>query len=225
MHGGDPLPESSPNMEIPRDQSNPITWVANYDGNIMCAPVEMSGCGNCVLELKHLLPKNWISTLEAKAERILIQCDYSKMISQPICRTCDPKLLHKAASRVDSDDNYLYSITAKDAMKDGALSHFRGHWTNGEPVIVQNVLEHTSGLSWEPMVMWRALCENTDSKILTSMSEVKAIDCLADCQVLSHSSAFSTLSTILVLATFHLFILPLPFHLVMSMFPNEIFRF
>ncbi|MCD7472897.1 hypothetical protein HAX54_014314 [Datura stramonium] len=183
MHGRDPLPESFHNVEIPWDQNKPITWVANYDGNIMCAPVEMGGCGNCVLELKHLLPKNWISTLKAKAERILIQCNFSQMISQPICRMDDPELLHRAASRVGSDDNCLYSTTAKDAMEDDALLHFRRHWTKGEPVIVRNVLEHTSGLSWEPMVMWRALCENTDSKILTSMSEVKAIDCLAGCQV------------------------------------------
>ncbi|KAJ8545087.1 hypothetical protein K7X08_017670 [Anisodus acutangulus] len=183
MHGGDPQPESFHNMEIRWDQNKPITWVANYDGNIMCAPVEMGGCGNCVLELKHLLPKNWISTLEAKAERILIQCNFSQMISQPTCRTDDPELLHRAASRVGSDDNCLYSITAKDAMEDDALLHFRRHWAKGEPVIVRNVLEHTSGLSWEPMVMWRALCESTDSKILTSMSEVKAIDCLAGCQV------------------------------------------
>ncbi|KAF3656040.1 hypothetical protein FXO37_15633 [Capsicum annuum] len=77
------------------------------------------------------------------------------MISQPICRTDDPELLHKAASRVGSDDNCLYSTTAKDATEDDALLHFRRHWAKGKPVIVRNVLEHTSGLSWEPMVMWR----------------------------------------------------------------------
>ncbi|XP_004233782.1 lysine-specific demethylase JMJ26 [Solanum lycopersicum] len=183
MHGGDAEPERYDDMEIPQDQNKPITWVTNYDGNIMCAPEAIGGCGNFVLELKHLLPKNWISTLEAKAERILIQCNFSEIISQPICRTDDPEQLHRAASRVGSDDNYLYFPTAKDAIEDDALLHFRRHWAKGEPVIVQNVLAHTSGLSWEPMVMWRALCEGTDSKILTSMSEVKAIDCLANCQV------------------------------------------
>ncbi|XP_016499018.1 lysine-specific demethylase JMJ26 [Nicotiana tabacum] len=183
MHGGDLLHENFHNMKISQDQKKPITWIANYDGNIMCAPVEMGGCGNCILDLKHLLPKNWISTLQAKAERILIQCNFAQIISQPICTTDDPELLHKAASRVGSDDNCLYSPTAKDTMKDDALLHFRRHWAKGEPVIVRDVLEHTSGLSWEPMVMWRALCESTDSKILTSMSEVKAIDCLAGCQV------------------------------------------
>ncbi|XP_047254524.1 lysine-specific demethylase JMJ25-like [Capsicum annuum] len=190
MHGGEPLPESFHNMEIPQDQNKPISWVANCDSCIICAPVEMGGCGKCVLELKHLLTRNWISTLKAKAERILIQCNFSQMISQPICRTDDPELLHKAASRVGSDDNCLYSTTAKDATEDDALLHFRRHWAKGKPVIVRNVLEHTSGLSWEPMVMWRALCETTDSKILTSMSEVKAIDCLADCQVQINTRKF-----------------------------------
>lgn len=220
MHGGDAEPERYDDMEIPQDQNKPITWVTNYDGNIMCAPEAIGGCGNFVLELKHLLPKNWISTLEAKAERILIQCNFSEIISQPICRTDDPEQLHRAASRVGSDDNYLYFPTAKDAIEDDALLHFRRHWAKGEPVIVQNVLAHTSGLSWEPMVMWRALCEGTDSKILTSMSEVKAIDCLANCQVFPHSSAFSTLSTSLVPFSFHLFIIPLPIHLVVTMFSN-----
>ncbi|CAN4078396.1 unnamed protein product [Withania somnifera] len=168
MQGGDPLPESLHNMEIPLDQSKPITWVANYDGNIMCAPVEMGGCGNYVLELKHLLLKKLISDLEEKAERILIQCNFS---SRPICRTDDPEMLHREASRIGSDDNCL-------------------HWAKGEPVIVRNVLEDTSRLSWEPMVMWRALCESTDSKILTSMSEVKAIDCLANCQVQINTRKF-----------------------------------
>ncbi|KAF3626299.1 hypothetical protein FXO37_30423 [Capsicum annuum] len=124
MHGGEPLPESFHNMEIPQDQNKPISWVANCDSCIICAPVEMGGCGKCVLELKHLLTRNWISTLKAKAERILIQCNFSQMISQLICRRDDPELLYRAASRVGSDDNYLYSTSAKD----DALLHFCRRW-------------------------------------------------------------------------------------------------
>ncbi|PHU29083.1 hypothetical protein BC332_01176 [Capsicum chinense] len=74
--GGEPLPESFHNMEIPQDQNKPISWVANCDGYIICAPVEMGGCGKYILELQHLLPRNWTSTLKAKAERILIQCNF-----------------------------------------------------------------------------------------------------------------------------------------------------
>jgi lysine-specific demethylase 3 len=60
---------------------------------------------------------------------------------------------------------------------------FQKHWTNGEPIIVRDVLKQGTGLSWEPMVMWRALCDNLASDISSKMSEVKAIDCMANCEV------------------------------------------
>ncbi|PWA55534.1 zinc finger, RING-type, JmjC domain, Zinc-finger domain of monoamine-oxidase A repressor R1 [Artemisia annua] len=60
-------------------------------------------------------------------------------------------------------------------------SIFRHHWTKGEPVIFRHVLEQTSGLSWEPMVMWWALCEHVDPNVSSKMSEVKPIDCLTGC--------------------------------------------
>ncbi|KAF2322083.1 hypothetical protein GH714_006418 [Hevea brasiliensis] len=63
------------------------------------------------------------------------------------------------------------------------LFHFQKHWVKGEPVIVRDALEVTTHLSWEPMVMWRALCENVDPETRANMSEVKAIDCLASCEV------------------------------------------
>lgn len=72
-----------------------------------------------------------------------------------------------------------------DTLSVEGLLHFRRHWTKGEPVIVKNVLEQTSGLSWEPMVMWRALSEHTDEEISSRLSDVKAMDCLAGCEVIS----------------------------------------
>ncbi|XVF33157.1 hypothetical protein REPUB_Repub17cG0144200 [Reevesia pubescens] len=54
----------------------------------------------------------------------------------------------------------------------------------GEPVIVRNVLEKTSGLSWEPMVMWRAFRETcANVKFKEETPSVKAIDCLDWCEV------------------------------------------
>ena len=44
-------------------------------------------------------------------------------------------------------------------VKEGDFSHFQLHWVKGEPVIVRDVLEMSSGLSWDPMVMSRALRE------------------------------------------------------------------
>ncbi|KAL8114731.1 hypothetical protein AgCh_021556 [Apium graveolens] len=47
---------------------------------------------------------------------------------------------------------YLYSPSAVD-IQAGDLKHFQAQWSKGEPVIVSNVLDTTSGLSWEPEVM------------------------------------------------------------------------
>ncbi|XP_019196872.1 PREDICTED: lysine-specific demethylase JMJ25-like [Ipomoea nil] len=183
IHGGDPQPEFV-DKENSWDQNEPvIEWTANSDGTITCAPEEMGGCGSHVLELKYLLPEGWISTLEAKAKKKLSECDGVKTTCWPVDIENDPEKLCRSASRIGSNDNCLYYPTARDALKEEELFRFRSHWVRGEPVIVRDVLEQTSGLSWEPMVMWRALCENTNSNISSKMSEVKAIDCLAGCEV------------------------------------------
>ncbi|KAJ6376918.1 hypothetical protein OIU76_025967 [Salix suchowensis] len=92
-------------------------------------------------------------------------------------------LLRRAAFREGSEDNYLYCPASKDILEYEELFHFQKYWVKGEPVIVRDVLEQTTHLSWEPKVMWRALCENVDFHISSKMSEVKAIDCLACCEV------------------------------------------
>jgi len=66
--------------------------------------------------------------------------------------------LRRAANMQDSGDNYLYCPT----VKGETLEHFQKHWRRGEPVIVGNVFDNTTGLSWEPMVMWRAFRETSD---------------------------------------------------------------
>uniref|UniRef100_A0A0R0EEF0 Uncharacterized protein n=1 Tax=Glycine max TaxID=3847 RepID=A0A0R0EEF0_SOYBN len=84
--------------------------------------------------------------------------------------------MRKAASWEDLTDNYLFCSKAVDPQyKD--LRHFQWHWEKGEPVIVSNVLECTSGLSWEPLVMWRALRHVTNTKHGQYLAE-KTIDCL-----------------------------------------------
>ncbi|PQQ12154.1 lysine-specific demethylase JMJ25 isoform X1 [Prunus yedoensis var. nudiflora] len=75
------------------------------------------------------------------------------------------------------------SRDSRDTLKEEGLLRFKEHWVNGEPVIVRNVLEQANGLSWEPMVMWRALSENMDTASTSQFSEVKTIDCLAGCEV------------------------------------------
>ncbi|PQQ10874.1 lysine-specific demethylase JMJ25 [Prunus yedoensis var. nudiflora] len=86
----------------------------------------------------------------------------------------------KAASRVASDDNYLYCPRAGDIQRDD-FKHFQWHWFRGEPVIVSNVLETTNGLSWEPLVMWRACRQMKHIKHGRHL-DVKTIDCLDWCE-------------------------------------------
>lgn len=63
------------------------------------------------------------------------------------------------------------------------MEHFQKHWVRGEPVIVRGVFEKTTGLSWEPMVMWRAIRERKMQKFKDEGSTVKAIDCFDWCEV------------------------------------------
>ncbi|KAK9057944.1 hypothetical protein SSX86_022783 [Deinandra increscens subsp. villosa] len=179
IHGGNPLQDSFHENSLKSPRHSAIKWLAEADGSLFCAPKEMGGCGDCVLELKRLLREDWISHLEAKAECILnkFKIDESNII--PNSFTTVGKMYLEAANREDSDDNYLYYPDSKEVE----LFRFRHHWAKGEPVIVKKVLEQTPGLSWEPTVMWRALCEHVDSNVSSKMSQVKAIDCLAGCEV------------------------------------------
>ncbi|RWW66610.1 hypothetical protein BHE74_00026011 [Ensete ventricosum] len=166
-------------------------WKANSDGSISCPPKEIGGCGNSILELKCMFDEKFLSGLEERGEEIVKSNEFKKFSSRsdrcPCNITsgqndCAGKMQRKAACRENSDDNYLYCPCAGDAQ-DGEIEHFQKHWEKGEPVIVRDVLELTSGLSWEPLVMWRALRERTVSKKAPEKFAVKAIDCLDWCEV------------------------------------------
>jgi lysine-specific demethylase 3 len=87
----------------------------------------------------------------------------------------------KSACRENSHDNHIYCPTARD-VQNGSLEHFQEHWLKGQPVIVRDTLALTSGLSWEPMVMWRALREKRD-KTTDERLSVIALECLTWCEV------------------------------------------
>ncbi|KAF5939505.1 hypothetical protein HYC85_023764 [Camellia sinensis] len=133
-----------------------------------------------------MLPGDWVSCLVKKAEHIskMLKLHVMPRTSLQWC-SCfsslgdidlDSAKSHKAACRENSNDNYLFCPTARD-IQHGNLKHFQQHWVKGEPVIVSDVLEHTSGLSWEPMVMWRAFRQITHSQHSKHL-DVVAIDCL-----------------------------------------------
>ncbi|OVA18833.1 zinc finger protein [Macleaya cordata] len=169
-------------------------WKMKNNGSIPCPPEEMGGCGSGLLELKYILPENWVSELGIRAEEIakiyqLFDVPATPTLRCP-CFNSAGKIefgnnkLRRAASREDYDDNYLYCPTARE-IQHGDLEHFQRHWIKGEPVIVRNVLELTSGLSWEPMIMNRALREKLNSRTFKGLGhlEVKALDCLDWCEV------------------------------------------
>ncbi|KAI7741040.1 hypothetical protein M8C21_022469, partial [Ambrosia artemisiifolia] len=183
IHGGDP-PQNSLHVNSPNGHcDSEVKWVAKDDGSLFCAPKEMGGCGDCLLELKHILQEDWLSTLEAKAELLLNKFKIEQPNFMTSSFTTGGETYLKAANREESNDNHLYYPTSKEALSGEELIRFRHHLAKGEPVIVRKVLDQTPGLSWEPTVMWRALCEHVDPNVSSKMSQVKAIDCLAGCEV------------------------------------------
>ena len=183
MHGEDPLPESYYKETVGHDSKSLTEWNANRDGSITCAPKEMGGCGGCLLQLNHILPEDRILDLKERAEQVRMKFGPEQVFSKQNCSTYVSEMVKRASSREGTDDNYLYCPAANDTLREDEFLNFQRHWAKGEPVIVCNVLEQTAGLSWEPMVMWRALCENMDSKTSSNMSEVKAQECLSSCEV------------------------------------------
>lgn len=190
LHGGDPDPSTSVELAVGNNPSGALhEWKANDDGSIPCPPEEIGGCGSALLELKCMFPEEVLKKLLVDTIAIVesgklpqVSCS-SCSCSSSSCETssgCDS--LRLSAHRQDSDDNYLYCPTARD-VKQGRLEHFQWHWARGEPIIVRNALEFTSSLSWEPMVMWRALREKMKSKAQSERLEVNAINCLDWCEV------------------------------------------
>ncbi|XP_075498431.1 lysine-specific demethylase JMJ27-like isoform X1 [Primulina tabacum] len=163
-------------------------WKCMDTGAIQCPPHQMGGCGEGVLELKHIFPNNRVSELLLKVEEIA-QTQNLENTPQNFEQECscfnfvgentDRNKLRKAAARKNSEDNFLYNPVAKNQHTD--LMHFQWHWSKGEPVIVSDVLETTCGLSWEPMVMWRAFRQITNVKH-KQLLDVTAISCLDWCE-------------------------------------------
>ncbi|TYH39151.1 hypothetical protein ES332_D12G161300v1 [Gossypium tomentosum] len=179
--------EYSPKESNSQEQSAVTSgWKANENGSIPCPPEDLDGCGHGLLELRCMFRGHALVQLTQKAEEIAkdLNLGHGPQFSNQQC-PCYNSMgevnignnnLRKAASREDTTDNYLYCPKAKD-IQSGDLEHFQRHWANGEPVIVSNVLENAAGLSWEPMVMWRAFRQIKNTKHELQL-EVKALDCL-----------------------------------------------
>ncbi|PIN25887.1 putative transcription factor 5qNCA, contains JmjC domain [Handroanthus impetiginosus] len=173
------------------NQFSPSEWKSKENGIIPCPPKDKGGCTQPDLELKRLLPMKHISKLLAEAQKIV---DENKLECVPECfeKSCSCSKLSsqddvmsqntcKAASRGNSYDNSIYCPAAVD-LKHEDLKHFQWHWAKGEPVIVSDVLATTLGLSWEPMVMWRAFRQIKNLEHDTLL-DVTAINCLDWCEM------------------------------------------
>ncbi|XP_020264110.1 lysine-specific demethylase JMJ25-like [Asparagus officinalis] len=169
-------------------------WRVNGDGSLPCPTKNCGGCGDGLLLLKRNLKDYCLNNMLKKAERLAKIHHFVEEDLSVHCSACpsgnqsskednlsNPNL-RKAASRENSHDNFLYCPSAVD-LGDSKLEHFQWHWAKGEPVIVRSVLENTSGLSWEPMVMWRAIRETNADKFKEESDVVRAIDCLNCCEV------------------------------------------
>ncbi|XVE77455.1 hypothetical protein DITRI_Ditri13aG0064100 [Diplodiscus trichospermus] len=166
-------------------------WKANENGSIPCPPKDLGGCGGGLLELRCMFEETAVVKLVENAERIARvlnlekisetsyqQCPCYDSIAEVDLNKCK---VRKAASREDSDDNCLYCPLARD-IQNVDLNHFQSHWAKGEPVIVRQVLENVSGVSWEPMVMWHAFRQISNTKHGRHL-DVTAIDCLDWCEI------------------------------------------
>lgn len=168
----------------------PITsaWRAEINGRIPCPPKARGGCGTSILSLRRLFEANWVNKLVRNAEELTIQYHPPSVDLLVGCLQCHrfvvdlaQNSVRKAASRETNHDNFLYCPDAVD-MGDTEYEHFQRHWIRGEPVIVRNVFEKASGLSWHPMVMWRAF-RGANKILKEEPTTFKAIDCLDWCEV------------------------------------------
>lgn len=194
LHGGPYKPVYKPDMESTAPKEKIIhNWKSLDDGRIPCPPESMGGCGRGILELMYVKRIDSVSTLLESAKELLkkhqLEEDMREMpeewctCSDTVNGSDDDKQLRKSASRENSNDNYLYCPRAID-IQSGDLKHFQWHWSKGQPVIVSNVLETTLGLSWEPMVMWRAFRQISHTKH-DQLLDVSALNCLDWCEVRS----------------------------------------
>ncbi|CAF2125778.1 unnamed protein product [Brassica napus] len=150
---------------------------------IPCPPTESGSCGTSTLELRRLCECDWVQKLITNAEEVTLQFQPPDVDIAHECSSCTSIISRQAAFRKNGHDNFLYCPNAVDLAEDDIV-HFQSHWMKAEPVIVRNVLDKTSGLSWDPMVMWRGCREmNPKVKCKGDGKSVRVLDCFDWCEV------------------------------------------
>lgn len=176
--------ESKTIEELPAESMVLPPWIAHKNGEIPCPPVVRGGCGSHMLGLRTLFDPNWLEELISQVELQLKSDDVDNTESHDRSCLCSNIIdesspnARLAAHRVNGHDNFIYCPAYSEVEKDGP-SHFQKHWRQGHPVIVRNVNDGATGLSWEPMVMWRAVREITGSRrqFKEDTQSAWAVDC------------------------------------------------
>ncbi|VVB09343.1 unnamed protein product [Arabis nemorensis] len=185
-HGGTSKFVETANNKLNREDRVKLSsmWKAKENGSISCY------CGAGDMKLKRILRSDWVSDILKKVGKT---AEATKLLDLPetVMGQCPcfnseghidmANYKFKTACRDASEDNYLYCPSVSD-VRQYDLKHFQHHWVKGEPVVVRNVLEATPGLSWEPMVMYRACRQRSHTK-----HETLVVDCLDFCEVRSYS--------------------------------------
>ncbi|XP_026389589.1 lysine-specific demethylase JMJ25-like isoform X2 [Papaver somniferum] len=182
MHGELPLETLIKHKSVAKSSENQVERKSNLelrnDGSISCTT-----CGG-LFKLMSIMGKDMLPSLVKGAEEEIKKHEhsdaprpsqqFSSLISSG--HLCDDiNLLRRAACRAGGDDNFLFCPLAKD-IEHRELEHFQIHWGRGEPVIVRNVNELSSGMRWDPPALLKALHEKSNSKVVKG--DFKAVDCL-----------------------------------------------
>ncbi|KAK4421273.1 Lysine-specific demethylase [Sesamum alatum] len=165
-------------------------WETCEDGSIPCPSTDIGGCGHSLLHLSGLFPFNWTSDLEVRAEKILCSYQFPETTDvSSYCSQCNNVGSHDGEVKprggpsrtIGFNGIYLYSPTVKDLHQE-TLEHFQNHWGRGHPVIVRNVLQRTTSLCWDPVIMFCSYIENRSSESWNEDGK-KATNVLDWCEV------------------------------------------
>ncbi|KAI4304319.1 hypothetical protein MLD38_039849 [Melastoma candidum] len=155
-----------------------------------CPHQEFGGCGSGLLCLQSMFPSQLMNQLETNAEEIACSYDFLEGSDStspcPLCPVLDHNVrsneLQEAASRRNSNDNFLYCPTSAEICSD-KREHFQKHWGRGHPVIVRSVLKRNSELSWDPINLFCAYLENCIATREKHEEMPKGLPCLEWCEV------------------------------------------
>lgn len=119
-------------------------WDANLNGSIPCPLKECGGRETLILQLICNLKVDCIDKVLEDSLSLVNHFNIPDTVSS-CCLWCNQIDVRKAAFWEKHDD-FLYCPTVGGVKVDD-IEHFQRHCMKGEPVIVKNVLDKSSGLS------------------------------------------------------------------------------